>query len=140
MQAIGGLHLPFQQARIELAAGRFLRRAGQRRRAADLLAAAERRFLTLGAQPYADRCATELAASGRAAAMRVRNDRSGLTAQELVVARLAGGGMSNREIAAELVVSIKTVEYHLHNAFGKLGITSRRQLSARLDKVGDPDA
>jgi DNA-binding CsgD family transcriptional regulator len=70
----------------------------------------------------------------------VRNDRSGLTAQELVVARLAGGGMSNREIAAELVVSIKTVEYHLHNAFGKLGITSRRQLSARLAKVGDPDA
>ena len=64
LQAIDGLHLPFERARIELAAGRFLRRAGQRRRAADLLAAAERRFTALGAQPYADRCATELAASG----------------------------------------------------------------------------
>ena len=139
-KAIDGLHLPFEQARIELAAGRFLRRAGQRRRAADLLAAAQRRFRTLGAQPYADRCATELAASGLAAALRVRNDRGGLTAQELVVARLAGSGMSNREIAAQLVVSIKTVEYHLHNAFARLGITSRRQLSARLAEVTDPDA
>ena len=140
LQAIDGLHLPFEQARIELATGRFLRRTGQRRRAADLLAAAERRFRTLGAQPYADRCATELAASGLAAALRVRNDRGGLTAQELVVARLAGSGLSNREIAAQLVVSIKTVEYHLHHAFGRLGITSRRQLAARLAEIPDPDA
>ena len=51
LQAIDGLHLPFEQARIELATGRFLRRTGQRRRAADLLAAAERRFRTLGASP-----------------------------------------------------------------------------------------
>jgi len=57
-----------------------------------------------------------------------------------VVARLAGSGLSNREIAAQLVVSIKTVEYHLHHAFGRLGITSRRQLAARLAEIPDPDA
>ncbi len=138
LRAIDGLNLPFEQARIELAAGRFLRRTGQRRRAADLLAAAEGRFLTLGAQPYADRCATELAASGLSAIRRAGHGRGGLTAQELVVARLAGGGLSNREIAAELVVSVKTVEYHLHNAFGKLGISSRRHLAERLAAVSGP--
>ena len=57
-----------------------------------------------------------------------------------MVARLAGSGLSNREIAAQLVVSIKTVEYHLHHAFGRLGITSRRQLAARLAEIPDPDA
>ena len=49
-----------------------------------------------------------------------------------MVARLAAEGRSNREVADELVVSIKTMEYHLRNAFGKLGITSRRQLAERL--------
>jgi len=57
---------------------------------------------------------------------------SSLTSQELVVARLAAAGRTNREIAGELVVSVKTVEYHLRNAFTKLGITRRRQLAARL--------
>jgi len=56
-----------------------------------------------------------------------------LTAQELVVARKAAEGLSNREVAADLVVSVKTVEYHLRNAFAKLGVTSRRQLAGRLD-------
>ncbi|MDT7578216.1 MAG: hypothetical protein QOH17_4549, partial [Pseudonocardiales bacterium] len=60
-------------------------------------------------------------------------DDTRLTAQELVVARRAAAGLSNRELAAELVVSVKTVEYHLRNAFAKLGVTSRRQLAARLD-------
>jgi DNA-binding NarL/FixJ family response regulator len=55
-----------------------------------------------------------------------------LTSQELVVARLASAGRTNREIAGELVVSVKTVEYHLRNAFQKLGITRRRELAARL--------
>ncbi len=101
--------MPFERARIELAAGGVLRRAGQRRRAAELLIAAERRFTALGAAPYAERCAKELAASGlHPDPSPGRRDRAGLTSQELVVARLAAAGRSNREIADELVVSIKT--------------------------------
>ncbi len=139
LEATTGLTVPFERARIEYAAGRFLRRTGQRRRAADLLDAAQQRFLELGAAPYAQRCAQELAASGLAPTARIGRDRVGLTSQELVVARLAAQGRSNREIADELVVSIKTIEYHLRNAFGKLGVTSRRQLPDRLGVVaGDP--
>ena len=79
----------------------------------------------------------ELAASGLHPGARIGRDRAGLTAQELVVARLAALGRSNREIADELVVSIKTIEYHLRNAFAKLGVTSRRQLPDRLREVPD---
>jgi Response regulator containing a CheY-like receiver domain and an HTH DNA-binding domain len=129
------LDVPFERARIELAAGQFLRRAGQRRRAADLLGAAERRFTVLGALPYAERCAKELAASGLKPTARLDRDRAELTAQELVVVRLAAAGRSNRKVADELVVSIKTIEYHLRNAFQKLGVSSRRQLSGRLAEL-----
>ena len=140
LELIDGLRLPFEQARIELAAGGFLRRAGQRRRAADLLGAAQQRFVALGATPYAERIGTELAASGLTPGSRTGRDRFGLTAQELVVSRLAARGYSNREIADELVVSIKTVEYHLRNAFSKLDVSSRRQLGSRLaDLVAEPD-
>ena len=135
----GPAQCPSSEARIELAAGRFLRRAGQRRRAADLLDTARQRFVALGAAPYAERCARELAASGLAPAGRIGRDRAGLTSQELVVARLAAQGRSNREIADELVVSIKTIEYHLRNAFAKLGVTSRRQLPDRLADLDTAD-
>jgi len=126
------LPAPFERARIELAAGSVLRRAGHRRRAADLLGAAEGRFTALGARPYAERCAKELAASGLHPTRRRVRDRAELTSQEQVVAQLAAQGRSNREVADELVVSIKTIEYHLRNAFQKLGVTSRKQLRAAL--------
>jgi DNA-binding NarL/FixJ family response regulator len=58
-----------------------------------------------------------------------------LTSQELVVARLAAAGRTNREIAGDLVVSVKTIEYHLRNAFQKLGINRRRQLTERLAEL-----
>jgi ATP/maltotriose-dependent transcriptional regulator MalT len=132
LAATEAVELPFERGRIELAAGGFLRRAGQRRRAAELLSAAERRFTELGAAPYAERCVKEMAASGLKPAARHGRDRAELTAQELVVARLAAEGRSNREIADELVVSIKTIEYHLRNGFQKLDVTSRRQLAGRL--------
>jgi ATP/maltotriose-dependent transcriptional regulator MalT len=137
LQATDELVVPFERARIELAAGRFLRRVGQRRRAADLLTAAQQRFTALGASPYLERCNTELAASGLSPTKRNGRDRAGLTSQELVVARLAAQGLSNRRIADQLVVSIKTIEYHLRNAFGKLGVTSRRQLPDRLAELDE---
>jgi DNA-binding NarL/FixJ family response regulator len=132
IEACQDLPAPFERARVELAAGRVLRRAGRRRRAADLLAAAEERFTALGARPYAERCLAELAASGLNPTARRNRDPTGLTPQEVVVATLAAKGRTNREMADELVVSIKTVEYHLRNVFQKLGVTSRRQLAAHL--------
>jgi ATP/maltotriose-dependent transcriptional regulator MalT len=123
---------PFERAKVELAAGQFLRRAGQRRRAVDLLEPAHRTFTGLGAGPWAERCATELAGSGLRPVARRDRHRAVLTSQELVVARLAATGRTNREIAGELVVSVKTVEYHLRNVFGKLGIARRRELAPRL--------
>jgi DNA-binding CsgD family transcriptional regulator/predicted nucleic acid-binding protein len=126
--------LPFERAKVELAAGGFWRRAGQRRKAADLLTAAAATFDRLGAAPYAQRCLIELGGSGLEPASR---DGSGalLTSQELVVARLAAAGRTNKEIAADLVVSVKTVEYHLRNAFLKLGVQRRRQLAERLAEL-----
>jgi DNA-binding NarL/FixJ family response regulator len=53
------------------------------------------------------------------------------------VARLVAGGLSNREVAAELVLSVKTIEYHLSNVYAKLGVSSRTQLSATLGRGGD---
>ena len=123
---------PFERAKVELAAGQFLRRAGQRRRAVELLAAAHETFSSLGARPWVARCETELSGSGLRPAPRGERYRAVLTSQELVVARLASAGRTNREIAGELVVSVKTVEYHLRNAFQKLGITRRRELASRL--------
>jgi DNA-binding CsgD family transcriptional regulator len=123
---------PYERARVELAAGQFLRRAGQRRRAVDLLTSAHETFAVLGAVPWTDRCGTELAGTGLHPTTRRDRDRAALTSQELVVARLAAAGRTNREIAAELVVSVKTVEYHLRNAFQKLGVVRRRELAARL--------
>ena len=136
IEVLDGLHVPFELARIELTYGQFLRRAGRRRQAAELLESARGRFAGLGAGPYSERCDAELAASGLAGRSQLAGrDRAGLTGQELVVARLAAGGASNRTIADQLVVSIKTVEYHLRNVFGKLGVTSRHQLAERLGSL-----
>ena len=101
-----------------------------------MLEAASETFTNLGAEPWVLRCATELAGSGLHPASRRGGDLAALTSQELVVARLAAAGRTNREIAGELVVSVKTVEYHLRNAFQKLGITRRRELGTRLAEVG----
>lgn len=138
LELLADVAAPFERARIELAAGAVLRRAGHRRRAVALLTDAHERFSALGAAPYAERCAQELAASGLTPTRRTARDRVGLTAQEIIVARLAAAGRSNRQIADELVVSIKTVEYHLRNAFTKLDVTSRRQLPERMAELAGP--
>lgn len=132
LAALDRVSLPFERARVELAAGAFLRRTGRRRRAVDLLETARQRFAVLRAVPYVQRCDRELTASGLHPADRGAHHWAGLTSQELVVARLVAAGRSNREVAGELVVSVKTVEFHLRNVFHKLGITSRRELGDRL--------
>jgi DNA-binding CsgD family transcriptional regulator len=129
-----GLHQPFPQALLELAYGQALRRHGQRRAAAEQLHAAHDRFTTLGARPYIERCERELSASGLTPAKRNDFDPSRLTAQELAVAQLVARGLSNRHVAAELFVSVKTVQFHLTRIYSKLRISSRAELAARFHK------
>ena len=126
------LGLPFQWALVDLAHGQVLRRAGQRRAAAERLSAARERLAGLRARPYVERCEQELAACGLAPAKRSEFDPSRLTAQELAVARLVAVGMSNRQVASELFISIKTVQFHLTHIYAKLGVGSRAELAAQF--------
>jgi DNA-binding CsgD family transcriptional regulator/tetratricopeptide (TPR) repeat protein len=125
------LGMPYEQALVELEHGRFLRRRGNRRAAAELLLAARARLLDVGAGPALERCEHELAACGLTPAARKTRDYSALTPQEVAVARLVVSGMTNREISTELMVSTKTVEYHLSNVYTKIGVRSRSELRAR---------
>jgi DNA-binding CsgD family transcriptional regulator len=123
---------PFPRALIELAYGQVLRRAGQRRAAAEQLQAAHDRFIPLRADTYLERCERELQACGLTPAKRQNIDPSALTAQELAVARLVAAGMSNRQVAGELFVSIKTVQFHLTHVYSKLRLNSRTELAAQF--------
>jgi DNA-binding CsgD family transcriptional regulator len=126
------LPIPFERAQTQLAFGGFLRRQGRRRHAATLLSAANQTFLELGAAPYVDRTARELAACGLTPSPRTAEGHWQLTPQELAVAHLVARGLRNREVATELVVSVKTIEYHLANVFRKVAVTNRSQLTALL--------
>jgi ATP/maltotriose-dependent transcriptional regulator MalT len=127
--------LPFNRALLQLAYGAFLRRRGKRTLAAAQLRAARDTLARLDARPDLERCERELAACGLRPARRQARDTARLTPQELAVARLVAAGLSNRQAARELVVSVKTVEYHLGNVYAKLQVASRGQLSKRLAKA-----
>ena len=118
--------MPFEQARTELQLGRYLRRQ-RRPEARDLLQAALGTFDRLGAVDWAEKSRVEL----RAAGVRMAPPEAGLellTPQELQVSLGVGRGMTNREVAAHLFLSVKTVEYHLSKTYAKLGVTNRTQL------------
>ncbi|MEU2588949.1 AAA family ATPase [Streptomyces avermitilis] len=123
----------WEQALLRLSNGTFLRRVGRRGSAVAELEAAWRTFHRLRATPYLERCDAELAACGRVSARPQDAVHPLLTAQELTVARMAARGLTNRQIARELVLSVKTIEYHLGNTYAKLGISSRTEL---VDKLG----
>lgn len=115
--------------------GQLLAARGARREAVDQLRAAHELFAALGAEPYRQRVQEDLDRIGIHAAP--TDDRSpfSLTEREQDVASLVATGMTNKEVAAELYVSSKAVEYHLRNIYGKLGISSRRELAARLART-----
>ena len=119
---------PLVHARTELAYGEFLRRARRKTDARVQLRSALARFEALGATPWADRAAAELRATGETARKRDVSTLAQLTPQELQIARLVAEGGRNREIAARLFLSPKTVEYHLRKVFQKLDIASRNDL------------
>ena len=134
------LGLPFHRALVELAHGQVLRRVGQRRAAAERLSVARELLVGLGARPFVERCEQELAACGLAPAKRGVFDPSRLTAQELAVARLVAVGMSNRQVASELFISIKTVQFHLTHIYAKLGVGSRAELAAQFRDTDSAEA
>ena len=122
--------LSLYRARAQLLYGEWLRRQGRRVHARHQLRAAEATFSHVGAAGFAQRAQRELQATGETARRRSVETRDDLTAQEVQIAALASRGYTNPEIGAQLFLSPRTVEWHLHNVFIKLGITSRRELRA----------
>jgi DNA-binding CsgD family transcriptional regulator len=118
-------------ARGHLVYGEWLRRERRRADAREPLRTAHEMFRRMGAEAFAARAERELLATGETTRKRRVETRGELTPHELRVARMARDGASNQQIATRLFVSRKTVEYHLHNVFTKLGINSRE----RLDRV-----
>lgn len=120
---------PFERARTQVAYGEFLRRARRRADAREHLRAALVTFEDVGAELWAARAREELGATGETARKRDDSTRDDLTPQELRIAQRVAEGASNRDVAAQLFLSPKTVEYHLHKVFMKLGVSSRVELA-----------
>jgi DNA-binding CsgD family transcriptional regulator len=125
-----------EQAMVRLSFGRFLRRRGERRKATLQLQDARQRFLVLGAAPFVERCDEELAACGEHPAAATAPVTARLTPQEQIVARLVCQGLTNQEVAHQLVLSVKTIDYHLGNVYAKLAVHSRTQLVNVLGSAG----
>ena len=124
---------PFEQARTALLYGEWLRRERRRTEARPHLRAALEAFERLAAHPWAERARTELTATGTVApAAPGAGPLAALTPQELQIVRLAARGHSNRDIAAQLFLSPRTVGHHLYKAYPKLGVASRGELTGLL--------
>jgi DNA-binding CsgD family transcriptional regulator/tetratricopeptide (TPR) repeat protein len=119
-------------ARAHLLFGEWLRRENRRVEARAELLRAHEMFSAMGAVAFTDRARRELVATGEHIRTRSPDKRSDLTAQETHIARLASSGMTNAEIAGQMFLSPRTVEWHLRQVFGKLGIASRRELRTAL--------
>ncbi|WP_068161016.1 helix-turn-helix transcriptional regulator [Rhodococcus phenolicus] len=129
------LPLPYDRARVSYAYGQTLRRAGRRREADAVMRSARELYSTLGAASYVQRCDRELKAGGLKAGEKSAErapDAVALTPQEQSVAALVAAGHTNKEVAGELFLSVKTVQYHLTRVYAKFGIRSRSELAARF--------
>ena len=130
---------PFERARTELSYGERLRRARRPGHARPRLRAALETFERLGAEPWARRARGELRASGGAAPPARHIASHELTSQELEVSMLVARGSTNREAAAALFLSPKTVEAHLSRIYRKLNVRSRTELASAM-AASDPAA
>jgi DNA-binding CsgD family transcriptional regulator len=131
-ERLGRCRIKVHLARAHLLYGEWLRRENRRIDARESLRTAHELFSTMGAEAFAERAARELLATGETARKRTADTRGQLTAQETQIAELARQGHSNPEIGAQLFISPRTVEYHLHKVFTKLEISSRNELQRVL--------
>lgn len=129
---------PFEIGRTQLCFGEVLRRHRRRVEARDHLYEALHAFERLGAEPWANRARTELSASGERSRKRDVAASRQLTPQELQIALAVAGGATNREAAAQLFLSPKTVEAHLSSVYAKLTIRSRSELARTFAKEQTP--
>ena len=132
IEGLGRTRLRTELARAHLLYGEWLRRDRRRIEAREQLRRAQDMFNSIGMEAFAARAGRELLATGETARKRTDETRDHLTAQETQIAQLARDGLSNAEIGARLFISPRTVEYHLHKVFTKLGITSREHLDRVL--------
>jgi RNA polymerase sigma factor (sigma-70 family) len=121
-------------ARAHLLFGEWLRHEGRRVDAREQLRTAEHMFAAIGMEAFAERARRELIAAGEKLRTRIVEARDELTPQEEQIARLAREGLTNSEIGSQVFLSPRTVEWHLHKVFAKLGISSRDGLSAAAER------
>jgi DNA-binding CsgD family transcriptional regulator len=131
IECFGRTRIRIGLVRSQLLYGEWLRRRGRRIDAREQLRAAHESFADMGVDAFAERARRELLATGEK--VRKRSPETGyeLTAQEAQIARLVSEGRTNPEIAAELFISPRTVEWHLRKVFSKLGVSSRKELQTR---------
>ena len=135
IERLGRTWLRPELARAHLLYGEWLRRENRRVDAREQLRVAYDQLTSIGMEAFAERARRELMATGEKVRKRTVDTRDELTAQEGQVARLAADGQTNAEIGAQLFISPRTVEWHLSKVFGKLGVSSRKELRAALSEV-----
>jgi DNA-binding CsgD family transcriptional regulator len=128
IERLGRTSMRTELARVHLLYGEWLRRENRRTDAREQLRSAYQMLTAMGMEGFAERARRELLATGETVRKRTVETLTDLTAQEAQIAKLARDGHTNQEIAAQLFISPRTVEWHLGNVFTKLGITSRKGL------------
>jgi len=135
IECLGRTRIRVAHARTILVYGEWLRRENRRVDAREQLRVAHAMFSEIGMEVFAERARRELLATGETVRKRTVETLDDLTPQELQIAQRAAEGSTNPEIGAQLFLSPRTVEWHLRKVFGKLGISSRKELRSAL-----PDA
>jgi ATP/maltotriose-dependent transcriptional regulator MalT len=134
IERLAGTRVRVSSARAQLLYGEWLRRENRRVDAREQLRAAHEMLTAMGMEGSAERARHELLATGETVRKRTVETLDELTPQEVQIARLAAGGLTNLAIGGQLFLSPRIVEWHLRKVFGKLGIGSRKQLRSALSE------